>query len=36
MLLPPRHRPSGTTYLKNTDCDQPSAPTGAFTATGWQ
>jgi prepilin-type N-terminal cleavage/methylation domain-containing protein len=27
---------SGTTYLKNTDCDQPSAPTGAFTATGWQ
>jgi prepilin-type N-terminal cleavage/methylation domain-containing protein len=26
---------SGTTYLKNTDCDQPSAPTGAFTATGW-
>jgi prepilin-type N-terminal cleavage/methylation domain-containing protein len=27
---------SGTTYLRNTDCDQPSAPTGAFTATGWQ
>jgi prepilin-type N-terminal cleavage/methylation domain-containing protein len=27
---------SGTTYLKNTDCDQPSAPTGPFTATGWQ
>jgi prepilin-type N-terminal cleavage/methylation domain-containing protein len=27
---------SGTTYMKNTDCDQPSAPTGAFTATGWQ
>jgi prepilin-type N-terminal cleavage/methylation domain-containing protein len=27
---------SGTTYLKNTDCDQPSAPTGAFTASGWQ
>ena len=26
----------GTTYLKNTDCDQPSAPTGAFTPTGWQ
>ena len=27
---------SGTSYMKNTDCDQPSAPTGAFTATGWQ
>ena len=27
---------SGTSYLKNTDCDQPSAPTGAFTASGWQ
>lgn len=27
---------SGTTYLRNSDCDQPSAPTGAFTATGWQ
>jgi prepilin-type N-terminal cleavage/methylation domain-containing protein len=27
---------SGTTYLKNTDCDQPSAPTGAFTPTGWR
>ena len=27
---------SGTTYMKNTDCDRPSAPTGAFTATGWQ
>jgi len=27
---------SGTTYLRNTDCDQPSAPTGAFTETGWQ
>ena len=27
---------SGTTYLRNIDCDQPSAPTGAFTATGWQ
>jgi prepilin-type N-terminal cleavage/methylation domain-containing protein len=26
----------GTTYLRNTDCDRPSAPTGAFTATGWQ
>jgi prepilin-type N-terminal cleavage/methylation domain-containing protein len=27
---------SGTTYMKNTDCDQPSAPTGAFTETGWR
>lgn len=27
---------AGTAYLKNTDCDRPSAPTGAFTATGWQ
>jgi prepilin-type N-terminal cleavage/methylation domain-containing protein len=27
---------AGTTYLRNTDCDRPSAPTGAFTATGWQ
>jgi hypothetical protein len=27
---------SGTTYLKNTACDQPSAPTGVFTTTGWQ
>ena len=27
---------SGTTYLRNTDCDQPSAPTGAFTETGWR
>jgi prepilin-type N-terminal cleavage/methylation domain-containing protein len=26
----------GTTYLKNTACDRPSAPTGAFTATGWR
>lgn len=26
---------SGTTYLKNTACDQPSAPTGTFTAAGW-
>jgi type IV pilus assembly protein PilA len=26
----------GTTYLKNTDCDQPSAPTGVFTETGWR
>jgi prepilin-type N-terminal cleavage/methylation domain-containing protein len=26
----------GTAYLKNTECDQPSAPTGSFTATGWQ
>jgi type IV pilus assembly protein PilA len=26
----------GTTYLKNTTCDRPSAPTGAFTANGWQ
>ena len=27
---------SGTTYLKNTTCEKPSAPTGSFTATGWQ
>ncbi len=27
---------SGTTYMRNTDCDQPSAPTGAFTEAGWQ
>jgi prepilin-type N-terminal cleavage/methylation domain-containing protein len=27
---------SGTAYLKNTDCDRPSAPTGAFTETGWR
>jgi prepilin-type N-terminal cleavage/methylation domain-containing protein len=27
---------AGTTYLKNSDCDQPSAPTGAFTETGWR
>lgn len=27
---------SGTTYMRNTDCDQPSAPTGAFTETGWR
>jgi type II secretory pathway pseudopilin PulG len=27
---------SGTTYMKNSDCDQPSAPTGVFTATGWR
>jgi prepilin-type N-terminal cleavage/methylation domain-containing protein len=26
----------GTTYMKNTDCDQPSAPTGAFTEAGWR
>ena len=26
----------GTTYLRNTDCDRPSAPTGAFTETGWR
>jgi prepilin-type N-terminal cleavage/methylation domain-containing protein len=26
---------SGTTYLRNSACDRPSAPTGAFTATGW-
>ena len=26
---------SGTAYLRNTDCDQPSAPTGAFSPTGW-
>jgi prepilin-type N-terminal cleavage/methylation domain-containing protein len=26
---------SGTTYLRNTACDRPSAPTGAFTPTGW-
>jgi prepilin-type N-terminal cleavage/methylation domain-containing protein len=26
----------GTTFLKNTDCDRPSAPTGAFTQTGWR
>jgi prepilin-type N-terminal cleavage/methylation domain-containing protein len=27
---------AGTAYLRNTDCDRPSAPTGAFTANGWQ
>ena len=27
---------TGTAYLKNTDCDPPSAPTGAFTETGWR
>lgn len=27
---------TGTTYLKNTTCEKPSAPTGSFTATGWQ
>jgi type IV pilus assembly protein PilA len=27
---------SGTAYLKNTGCEQPSAPTGSFTSTGWQ
>ncbi|HET6749436.1 MAG TPA: hypothetical protein VFL71_09260 [Actinomycetes bacterium] len=26
----------GTAHLKNNECDQPSAPTGSFTATGWQ
>jgi hypothetical protein len=26
----------GTSYMRNTDCDQPSAPTGVFTATGWR
>jgi prepilin-type N-terminal cleavage/methylation domain-containing protein len=26
----------GTSYLKNTDCDRPSAPTGSFTTSGWQ
>jgi prepilin-type N-terminal cleavage/methylation domain-containing protein len=25
----------GTTYLRNSACDRPSAPTGTFTATGW-
>jgi type IV pilus assembly protein PilA len=27
---------SGTTFLNNTGCEKPSAPTGSFTATGWQ
>lgn len=26
----------GTTFLKNSACDRPSAPTGSFTTSGWQ